>query len=439
MSEHLYDDALDGAETTDWSYRRNALGFSADMALFEAAFNLIGFTTVLPAFLAALVDSEILIGLATGMASAAWLLPQIAIAGQVAQAPRKKPLVMRAVWIARPVVLLMALLVWLLGVRIPWLTFAVVTLCVIALFVGDAFSSVAWFDLIAKVLPLERRGRILGLGQMVGGLLGVAAGIVVSYILGPESPWAFPNNYALVFAVSGIIFLLGGLALSLIQEPEIEAPTATPQPVSAVLASIPSILEDDPDFRRVVIVRLLVNLMGGAGAFYVLYATLRLGFEAADVGLFISAQVLGSTASGGLLSLAQDRWGPVTHLRIIILLSIFPPLLALLAAPVQAVLPGATPILFVAVFFFLGLYSAGFSWPFYNWILEYCTSPYRPLYIGLINTMSAVTMVSPAIAGWIVGSVSYRAVFAIAVGLGVVAFILSKTIPSTRVQPTIDL
>ncbi len=438
MPEH-YDDALDGPEITTWDYRRTTLGFAIDMALFEAAFSFIGFTTVLPAFLAALVDSEILIGLATGMASAAWLLPQMAIAGTVAHKPHKKPLVMRAVWSSRPTMLLMALLVWLLGADVPGLTFAVVTLCVIALFVGDAFASVPWFELIAKALPLERRGQILGMGQMLGGLLGIAAGIVVRYILGPTSPWTFPNNYAIVFAISGSTFMLGALALLLVQEPKIEAPTGTPQPVRAVLASIPSILKEDYHFRRVVIVRLLVNLMGGAGAFYVLYATIRLGFGIADVGYFISAQVMGSTASGALLGLVQDRWGPVTHLRIVIVLAIIPPLLTLLAAPMQLAIPGAVPILFLAVYFFLGLYTAGFAWPFYNWILEYCSPAYRSLYIGLINTISAVTMIAPAIAGWIVGAFSYRAVFAIAVGLGVAAFILSETIPSTRIQPPIEL
>ena len=140
-------------------------------------------------------------GLASGLSSGAWLLPQLLVASLVAQLPRKKPVVVRAAALSRPVLLLMALTVWLVGAQIRALTLAVTLLGIVIFYAGDACASVPWFDLVAKGLPLQRRGRVLGAGQMIGSLGAVGAGVLVRYVLAPASPWAFPTNYALLFGM----------------------------------------------------------------------------------------------------------------------------------------------------------------------------------------------------------------------------------------------
>lgn len=426
------DGVLAEPEQLPWYYRRNALAFGADMALFHGAISFIGSTTVLPTFLAALTDSEIVVGLVGGISGAAWLLPQMLIAGLTARQARKKPMVIRAVWLTRPVLLLMALMVWLFGDGAPMLTLGVTMLGITVFFVGDAFAAVPWFDLVAKALPFRRRGRVLGLGQILGGVLGIGAGAVVHWALGPTSPWTFPQDYAVLFAIGGGVFVVASLVLSWIHEPESQAPTAQAQPLRQVLASIPSILGKDRAFQRVMIVRLLAGLMGVASAFYVLYATRHLGFDMADAGMFLSAQVAGSMGAGVLLSLAQDRWGPVVHMRIVIAAAILPPALTLLAAPLQAVAPGSVYPLYMLVFFLFGLYAGGLGWPFFNWILEHAKGDQSALYIGLSNTLSALAMVAPVIGGWTVRAVSYPAVFALSLALGLAALVLSATIRDTR-------
>jgi len=90
-------------------YSRNAKGFILSSGLFSVAMSFISATTVLPSFVAMLTNSEVLIGLSSSLMSGGWLLPQLFIASAVARLPHKRPLMVRAAWISRPLLLVLAL------------------------------------------------------------------------------------------------------------------------------------------------------------------------------------------------------------------------------------------------------------------------------------------------------------------------------------------
>jgi hypothetical protein len=89
------------------------------MSLFQLGINFIAATTVLPAMVSALGGSAVLVGLATGLTSGAWLLPQILVAAPVARLEYKKPLMVKAAWISRPLLLVLAAIIWQCGLRAP--------------------------------------------------------------------------------------------------------------------------------------------------------------------------------------------------------------------------------------------------------------------------------------------------------------------------------
>lgn len=413
---------------------RNACAFCADVSLFYIAITFISSTTVMPAFIGSLTRSEVIVGMASGLISAAWLLPQLIVASLVARLPRKKPAILRAIWLTRPIILILAWVVWRYTTVAPIATLAFALFSIVFFFAGDAMASIPWFDVIARALPHRRRGTVVGIGQALGSLGGVAVGIFVRYALGESSPWAYPTNFAILFLIGGITFLLGGAALFFVYEPPSSQPVASTLPLKQVFASLPRILREDKPFRKLVLVKVIVGYVGGASAFYVLHATRNLGFNIRDAGIFISAQVIGSMTAGFLMGLVQGKWGPLVHIRLIIALSGLPPALALLATLIAPLAPQALTYIFPAIYFFLGIYMSGLSWPFFNWIMEYAEETRRPLYIGLMNTLTAVVMVAPTLAGWVARSVSYLAVFSGALGIAVLSFSLSLTLVSTRRQ-----
>jgi len=414
-------------------YRWNAWALAADSALFTVGMSLTSATTVLPAFIAALTDSEMLVGIASGLSSAAWLLPQLVIASMVSHRPRYKPIIVTAAFASRPLYFLAGLAIWALGTTRPTLSLFIMLATIIIFFTGDAVVSVPWFALLGKLIPPRKRGRVVGLSQVVGGLGGIAAGSAVSYLLGKESIIAFPGNFALLYMGASIMFLLSAVALACIKEPPSPVASATDQPSALeILRELPGIIAHDRPFQTMQIVRILAGFVSLASAFYVLHATRVLGLPLESTGLFVSAQVAGSLAAGLVMSLLQDRWGPVIHMRVVILVSCLVPAMALVITASATALGSALLYAYLGLFFFLGLMNGSAGWPYYNWILEYVDETRHPMYIGVSNTLGALTMLAYPLGGWIVSSLSYAAAFGLALAFGVVALVLSARVPEIR-------
>jgi Na+/melibiose symporter-like transporter len=266
--------------------------------------------------------------------------------------------------------LLIALAVWRLGTTRADLTVVIVLASMFLFFVVDALVSVPWFDLLARALPPLRRGRILGLAQVLGGLGGIGAGVFVRYALGDASPWRFPDNYALLYVLAFVGITGSSVALSLIREPRSAAlETREVAGFGAIMASLPRILVNDRPFLRLIIVRVVSGFVTMASAFYIVFATQELGLALASTGLFVSAQVAGSLTSGLVMGALQDRWGPRIHMRVMMLISMMSPLLALLMKPLAATLGTAVLYPYLLVFFFMGIYMSNTGWPYFNWIL----------------------------------------------------------------------
>lgn len=420
----------------DANLRWNSWALGSDMALFHIAMSLISSTTVLPTLIASLSHSEVIVGLASGLLSGAWLLPQLLVASAVSRLRLKKPLMVRAAWIGRPLILVLALILWFLGASHPQATLIALIAGMTGFWVVDAIVTTPWFDLLARAFPYHTRGRVLGAAQVVGGLGGIAGGMIVRLVLGEGFVLRSPRNYALLFGLSCLVFLASAVALSLIREPPPDPAQETRKvlPLRSILASLPSILLKDRAFFRLVLVRIVGGFVTIASAFYILHGTTNLGFGSEDTGLFVSAQVVGSLAAGLLMSTLQDRWGPLTHMRVVIVISALPPILALCAQPLVNIWPAGVLYLYLVLYFVLGIHMGSLSWPYLNWILEHAPDSQRPLYIGMINTLAATVMLAPVLGGWLVRGFSYNAAFAVALGAGSVAFILSLSLPDTRQQ-----
>lgn len=424
--------ALDEPMPADYAW--NARAFALDMGIFNTGMAFISSTTVIPTFVATLTDSEFMVGLASGVITGGWLLPQLIVASLVSRLPQKKPIIMRTAWLGRPLPLVIGLLIWLLGLNHPMLSVAVVLVGIFLFFVSDAVVSVPWFDLMAKTIPANRRGRVQGTAQVVGALGGFGVGFIVRHLLSEKSPLAFPNNYAVLFGCAALGFFASAIALSLIREPEaiVDVGARKVPSLKEVFSMMPRIMLEDRAYLRLVIVRIVSGFATMGSAFYVLHATRGLGLGQEVVGLFVSTQVVGTLLSGLLMGIVQDRWGPLVHIRLVIALSATSPLLALLLGALHPLLGNNILYPYLMVYVLLGISMGSMGFPYFNWIMEHVESSWRPLYIGLINTLSAILMLAPALAGWVAGSVSYPAVFWLCILFAGIGLALTLGLPCTR-------
>lgn len=380
--------------------------------------------TVLPAFAATLTGSKVLIGLVSGVWLGAWLLPQLFAANFLTPKPRKYGYMVWVSAIGRPVFLLFALLL-----ASGWLAQSPLVLLIIFLlglgwFAGtDAFVAIAWFDLFGKAMSPGERGRLIGIGQVVNGILAIGAGALVGYILS-ENGLPYPLNYAAIFGLAGLAFFLSWIAIALM----VEMPEAVPErPMAASVREFgPRMVEmwrNDPNFARAITVRLLVGLSELAAPFYILHAIQVAKIGAGIVGSLAAVGSIGSTLAGLWLGRVAARHGSQRVIQITSWLSVIPPVLGLFLAFVH--LSPALVWAYIACYLILGMVNGSSLLGHFNYILDLAPPGGRPMYIGMANSLSGLLVFAPVAGGWILDHASYPLLYALTL-TGVVAASLSS-------------
>jgi len=389
-------------------FRRNFIAFLVDYVSFGVAFSFINPSTILPTFARTLTDYEPLIGLVGTVFAAGWLLPQLGIAAVIGGKPRKKPYLIAAVYAGRPLFLLLALAVWAGLPRYPTAMLAVF-LASIGLFeVLDGISSVAWFDILARAVPLERRGRLVGAGQLLSGMLGVAVGALVGLIL--DNPrLSYPANYALLFTLSAVAHGPSVVALTLLREPE-GGRLEPRRSLRGFLKQLGGVWRGDRNFRRLMGYRWLIGLMNLALPFYILHATEVVDLPARTTGWFVSVQMVGGIVASVGLGWLSERHGPRPVIWLGATAVLLSPLLALCIH-----YAGEGPLLpaYSLVYFLLGVANSAWMLGPLNYVLEMAPDGRRPLYVGLYNTLAGVLVPASLAGGFILRATSYPALFGV--------------------------
>lgn len=411
-------------------YRQNFICFVLDYVFFGVALAFVNQTTVLPSFVSQLTDSAPVIGLASTIQTGAWLLPQLVAASYLADKARKKPYMLLAAALGRPVFWVLAGVLFLAGDNARALILVLLFVS-LTIFLGtDAVAAVAWFDILGKAISPARRGRLIGTGQVLSGLLTVGAGAVVNAILGPHGP-PFPNNYASLFFLAGLSFFGSWVAMSFLHEPV--APIQSERlPWNTFLPKLWKLLRENRTFSLVIVVRLLVGLSGAAMPFYVVYATKELRFGAEVIGLFLSTQVVGSILGGFAWGYLNERSGSKTVIQGSTLLGLASPVLALCAGAMSHLMGSLTVYAYSLIFMAIGALNNSYMAGFINFILNLAPPEERSTYIALTNTLCGVLLVVPFLGGWLLQATSYPVLFVATAGGVALGLVLTFRLEEPR-------
>jgi len=394
-----------------WNFAVNAL----DGASYWFGMSFFSATVILPLFVSHFTHSPLLIGLIAFLSTAGFLLPQMFVANAVERAPRKKffPVTL-GFFLERVPVLLLAPVTYLLATSQP-------TLALILFFVlytwytfGAGVIIVGWQDMIAKIFPVEKRGRFFGITNFVGNGTGILGALAVPFVLERS---VFPTGFVLAFAVAGALILLSWVFLSLAREPAV--PSNKP-PVSQLdyLRSLPDVLRRDQNFRMYLVSQVVFSLSGMATGFLVVYAVQAWKLPDATASGFTIALQVGLTLANLFFGFLADRKGHKLSLEICLLLSVLSLGLAIIATG---------EVWFYAIFFLRGAVQAGMFISGISIVYEFIDADNRPTYIGLANTIPGVAgAIAPLIGGWLAGAVSYQAMFILSAVIGVVGWALLR-------------
>lgn len=395
-------------------YRRNFLCFTLDGVLFMVAMGIVGTSTVIPDFVRRLTDSEILIGLSGNLFTAGFALPQLFVARIIVRSARKK------LWFVLPniptrfIILAFAILMYLIGADHPDLILPAFFLCYSVAALGDGLVGIPWADMAGSSLDSRWRARLYGLMSGGTGLIMLGVVPLVALVLSERGP-GFPQNYALLFGVSGVLFALSILPVIFVRElPGASAVKKAPNFIE-YLPQLGFLVRKDSQYRAMLIIRMLTDLFLMATPFYIGFATVELGLssEVAVPGL-LAMQTLG-TMGGALLYMWLGARNNVLYLRLALMASVLLPLSALLASTLG-------PITLSIGFLVSGLATSNLFFGFQNWLVEHVVPEELPACVGLSNTLTAfVVLIAPVIGGSIAHYAGFKTLFSVSLLLALAA------------------
>lgn len=429
-----------GSNATNWNFSVNLW----DIAFITLGISFISRETVIPVLVSQLTDSKLAIGLVPALWGIGFYLPQLLTANWAESMAYKKPFVMVVGFaFERLPYLLIGLLVLAFALSAPTVALVAVLIGVGVASSGAGVATPAWLDMIAKVIPVRRRGIWFGLGFGLGQLMGVVGAYFVGRILVNH---AFPNNYALLFFLGFGFTIISWAGLALTREPASESIKKV-APLALYLGRLSTVLKRDRNYRRYLLSKSLVNLGGMSSGFFAVYGTELFALDGRGVGLLTAVLVGTQAVLNPLWGLFADRVGHKAVLAAGAFFVVLAPLSALLLAGGAGLNPlsatdvnswgmqggtsallnvwGTVPYGLLLTFLCLGTYLAADHTSSLSIILEFCAPEDRPTYVGLTNTILAPVLIgAPILGGWLAGALGYAAMFSVALVVGSAAFVL---------------
>ena len=392
------------------SLRRNYLAHLCHGLLGQTGMRLINAPTFVPAYVSALSGSDVAVGIARGLQYLGMFLSPVVGATLIEHRRRVLPVGFLIGVLMRVQILGLALGGLLLPA--PWpLVSAWVFLGLFGVFLG--VQGVVFNFLVSKVIPVEVRGRLMGLRNALAGLTATGVAVFAGSVL-IESD-ALGNGYAATFLLAFGLTSVGLTMLLFVREPE-SPRVRVPSGVGRRLRELPALLRADRDFTRYLLARALATMGRMAVPFYILYAGERVELSGANLGALTAAFVFATSVGNLLWGLAADKRG----FRAVFLASLA---LWVLAGLLLMQTRSLGPLLLV--FATLGAGLGGFQMSAQNLVLEFGSRRNLPMRIAVANSASELVAAVGAVAGGVMAAAfSYVAVFWTAIVFQLVALVL---------------
>lgn len=427
-SNATYNDAMrtDRPNPADMSEEdleeHNAKRFIWSNGLQNVGDQIVAAKTVLPWLIHAGGAPGFLIALLVPIRESGSMLPQAAITPWVLrQASRSRVWIIGSMgqFLAALGIGLAALFLrgWALGIAV------VVLLGILALF--RAFCSISSKDVQGKTITKGRRGLINGRATAIGGAIGLATGLAITFFLDENSPsWILAatvifSSFSWLFAS----FIFAGILEPVVEESGEGVRETTPDS-HRWWASGVELMIHDKNFRNFVIVRSLMLVTALSTAFIVTLAA-ESGQSIGALGFFIIASGLASVVGGRISGIWSDRSSRDVMAGGALMGSLV--LFALVASARWA--PDAVNVIaFPAGFFLVNLAHTAIRVARKTYVVDMAEGDQRTRYVADANTIMGVILLAVgAISGGIASLGTQWALLFLA-ATGLIGVVFSRTL-----------
>ncbi|MBN2550307.1 MAG: MFS transporter [Anaerolineales bacterium] len=409
------DETAEIQQQIEHNYRWNFAVNTLDGASFSFGMSFMAYTVILPLYVSHFTDNPLLIGLIPVLGTAGYLVPQLFTANTIERAPLKKFFPVNiGFFTERLPVLLLPLSAYFLATSHPDMALVSFFLLFAWHTIGAGLIVVGWQDMVAKIFPVDRRGRFFGVSNFLGNGVGILGALLVPFML---ERYPFPLGFVFSFSIAATLIFISWIFLSLTREPAVYS-TKVPVSQSDYLRSLPAILRRDRNFSLYLLSMFVFWLSGMATGFLVVYAKENWNMSDGEAGGYVIALQVGMALSFLFFGFLSDRKGHKLSLEICLLLGGLSLVLTILAP---------SPLWFYSIFFLRGAVNAGSFVSGISIVYEFTSPENRPTYIGLANTISgAAGAVAPLMGGWIAAAASYRSMFIFSAIIGAVSWVMLR-------------
>ncbi|MBK6490381.1 MAG: MFS transporter [Sphingomonadales bacterium] len=372
---------------------RNYLAHFSHGMFGMTGFRLIYAPTFVPAYLFALTGSTVMVGLSQALQQVGAVLSPLLSASEIEDKRRILPNAMRNGTMMRIQLLGLALSGWFLSGF--WLVLATMGFLFLLGYYSGA-QRVSFQMLMAKVIPIEKRGRLQGYRNLAGGGIAAALSWWAGSILIQKN--ILGNGYATTFMLSFILTSVGLTMLALfIREPDNHRPRA-PMRLRDRIRELPQLLAER-SYRNFLIAQLLTTGGRIAMPFCILHAGDVMHLDGTSLGLFSLAFLGAETLSNLVWGALGDRKG----FRLVYILANVIWLVGFLL-----MLAARDHTGFVLGFVALGAAMCGYSLSQQTLVLEFGAREDTPMRLALSTTAeTSVAAIGPFIGGIIAAAFGF--------------------------------
>ncbi len=289
--------------------------------------------------------------------------------------------------------------------------------------VAGSINLPIWFDLVAKITPMDLRGRLFAARNILGGFLGVFGGWIVVWALGAIR---YPINFGVIFMIGVVAAMISYGALLLLKEEADDVPRKRVE-MRAYFRSLPGILRQNRDFRNFLVSDALLITATIASAFYAVDAVEKFQLSDASAGTFTIVIMVTTIAGNLIFGHLGDRRGHKLNLMISGFATAIGAVIAVVAD---------SPALYMIAFVGSALQIALAGISRLTIVAELCPEEERLTYVALTNMITAPFILFGLFGGWIANRFGYDAVFLITACLAAASAIwLGMKVTDPRKKP----
>ncbi|MGI6368057.1 MAG: MFS transporter [Anaerolineae bacterium] len=408
LSEAEYDTYIE--KNAQWNFWVNVL----DLAFYNLAMSFIYGSTVLSLYASYLTDSAVLIGLLPAVQSVMFLLPQMLLVSHAQRAPRKKSLLLQISIFERLPYALVAAGIFFWPGAPRSVAYAILMFSMIVATGAGGVGAPAWKAMLAKVIPIRRRGTMFGLSHAVGGVLGIGGAAISRHVLATYGyPWSFGISFALCFASQIISYI----AVSLVREPARD-PHARPSSALQLYRAIPGLLKSNPNFARYLLGTCLLTFGTMGTALYIVYGRRVLGITDAVAGNLTMVALIGQSISAPILGRVADRRGNKWLLELAPIIN---------AAAILLMAVAANELWLYPTFVLVNVALQASSIAGMGITMEFSTADDVPAFTAMAGTITGIpTLLAPLLGGALVDWGGFPVLFGVGLAFCVAGYLIMR-------------